>query len=284
MTLLPTSTKRLTPDEEAHLIRRWKDEGCHASRDRLLLAYRPLAYQVVSRFRVSRDIWDDLLQDAIIGMIKALEKFDPDRGLRFGTYAVWWIRSEVQDALMTRSGNSSGMTGTLRRITSMQTRAWHKAVASLREKGAEESDENILHEMAEIIGVRAENLRSFTQSRKVVSLHTRVAGPDGEGSEMVDLMPCHVSRAGEDIVISRALEDYNRAQVEQMISKLSAREADVIRRRLLCEDVPEPLRAIGEDYGLTPERVRQIEAIALKKLQKLARHRELHEFLDLAHG
>ena len=92
----------LTEDEEVRLARAWRDTGDVAARNRLVTAYHPLVMSIARRFTKTRSLQDDpdMLQHAYIGLLKAADGFDPERGFRFSTYAAWWVRAELQDYRM----------------------------------------------------------------------------------------------------------------------------------------------------------------------------------------
>lgn len=279
-------TRMLEAEEELQFIRNWQFKGCVRSRDRIILAYQPLSIRVLRKMRAPAALYEDLLQDACFGLMKALDRFDTERGVRFGTYAIWWIRAEIQDALVRKGPMTGGMTGSARRIQAMSGKARRSALEKLRSEGIEESDANLLKEMADIIGISVKQLQEHEMSLKIISLNSRLfsAEDDGSRSELIDIIACEKTNTAETDVISREARELTKSEIEDMLGRLTEREAYVIRRRIYSEDKPDPLRCIGALFDLTPERIRQIEARAMKKLAKLAQGRNLRSYLDIEDG
>ena len=94
------SAEMLDAETELALARAWRDEGCERSLHRLVNAYMRLAVSMASKYRRYGASMPDLIQEAGVGLMKAAEKFDPERGVRFSTYAVWWIKASIQDYVM----------------------------------------------------------------------------------------------------------------------------------------------------------------------------------------
>lgn len=267
--------KPLSPENEFRLIMTWKRTGCPLAQQAIILSYKPLSIKVIRKLKVAPEIFDDLMQEACFGLMKALERFEPERGFRFGTYAIWWIRSEVQTALSTIGSQSAGMTGSPRRISAMSKSAKAKAISKIREEGLEENPDTVAIEMARIIGISVKKLQEHELSLRTVSLHTRMDREGEDGGEMIDLIPCQKTLSPETDYIDRQITSVTQAQIHEMLNLLSEREAEVIKARIYTDEKEKSLREIGDRYNLTPERIRQIEGSALKKLEKMAKNRRL---------
>lgn len=280
------AARMLEAEEELQFIKNWQSRECAHSRDRIILAYQPLSIKVLRKMRVPAALFEDLLQDACFGLMKAIDRFDTERGVRFGTYAIWWIRAEIQDALVRKGPMTGGMTGSARRIQAMSGKARRSALEKLRSEGLEDSEENLIKEMADIIGISVKQLQEHEMSLKITSLNSHLFSTEDDGSrgELIDIIACEKTNTAEMDVISREAQELTRNEIEDMLGRLTEREAYVIRRRIYSEDKPDPLRCIGALFDLTPERVRQIEAMAMKKLAKLAQGRNLRSYLDIEDG
>jgi len=257
----------LEPDVELDLARRWHQDGCEKSLHRLVNAYMRLAVSMASKYVKYGVDTNELIQEAGIGLMKAAEKFDPERGVRFSTYATWWIKASIQDFVLrnwslVRTGSTASQKSlffNLKRVKSQIERDFDGSGASV--------DYGSLNSMvAEKMGVSL---------RDVEMMETRLSGGDfslnslqqgEEGREWIETIEdenCY----GSDRVEKNKDDGIVRSWIKEAIETLNDREKTIVVERKLREK-PRTLDSIGGELGVSKERVRQLEAEALKKLRK----------------
>ncbi len=268
-----TVTKRamgaemLDAETELALARAWRDEGDEKALHRLVNAYMRLAVSMASKYRRYGAPMPDLIQEAGVGLMKAAEKFDPDRGVRFSTYAVWWIKASIQDYVMrnwsmVRTGSTSSQKSLFFNLRRVRAKLEREAGAS-----GEVIDAYRLREMiAEEVGVplRDVEMMDARLSGSDFSLNAQQAGE--EGREWVDTLRDDGPQAAETVTRNADLARV-RGWLADALSSLNARERMIIIERKLRDD-PRTLESLGLELGLSKERVRQLEAQALTKLRK----------------
>lgn len=270
---LRTVTKRamgaemLDAETELALARAWRDERDEPSLHRLVNAYMRLAISMASKYRRYGAPMPDLIQEAGVGLMKAAEKFDPDRGVRFSTYAVWWIKASIQDYVMrnwsmVRTGSTSSQKALFFNLRRVRAKLEREANAS-----GDMLDTQRLREMiAEEVGVPL---------RDVEMMDARLAGSDfslnaqqggEEGREWVETLEDDSPRAEETVTRAADLARV-RGWLADALGALNARERMIIIERKVREE-PRTLESLGQELGLSKERIRQLEAQALGKLRK----------------
>lgn len=227
-----------------------------------------LVASIAKRYARNEMPFLDLVQEGNIGLLTAIEKFDPSRGCRFSTYAIWWIRHGITRAI-------ADQTWAIRVPTYMAEMIAKITRASRRlewELGRNPSPE----EIAGKLGLPVNKvLDAMNASRTTMSLDTPV-GEDGESS-LGDFIPDDGAWDPADTTVRTILQE----QVAEALDTLEPREARVMRLRFGFEDgLPRTLEAIGSEYGLTRECIRQIEAKALRKLRSPAWSRKLKDFYE----
>ncbi|MBP6689853.1 MAG: RNA polymerase factor sigma-32 [Hyphomonadaceae bacterium] len=253
----------LEADHERELARQWRDERDEHALHELTMAYMRLVVAMASRFRHYGLPLSDLVQEGNVGLMQAAMRFEPDREVRFSTYASWWIRSAMQDFVLRNW--SIVRTGT--------TSAQKALFFNLRRLRARIGDVGDAVMSAEATSKVAKALR--VPEHDVASMAARLYAPDrslnapltddGDG-EWQDLLPD--SAAGPEAVVMESHDNIARAElVHDAMSELSDREQLIIRERKLEEDAV-TLEALGERLGISKERVRQIEGNALEKLRR----------------
>lgn len=260
------SAEMLDAETELTLARAWRDEGCERSLHRLVNAYMRLAVSMASKYRRYGASMPDLIQEAGVGLMKAAEKFDPDRGVRFSTYAVWWIKASIQDYVMrnwsmVRTGSTSSQKAlffNLRRV---------KAKLEREGQGLDPVSGHQMREMiATEVGVplRDVEMMEARLSGSDFSLNAQQAGD--EGREWVEALEDDGPRAeqtvSDDVDLIRV-----RGWIAAAMDALTEREKMIVIERKMRED-PRTLESLGNELGLSKERIRQLEAQALKKLRK----------------
>jgi len=268
-----TVTKRamgaemLDAETELALARAWRDDGNEKALHRLVNAYMRLAISMASRYRRYGAPMPDLIQEAGVGLMKAAEKFDPDRGVRFSTYAVWWIKASIQDYVMrnwsmVRTGSTSSQKALFFNLRRVRAKLEREAGAN-----GEVLDGYRLREMiAEEVGVplRDVEMMDARLAGADYSLNAQQAGE--EGREWVETLEDEAPQAAETVTRGADL-DRVRGWLAEALASLNARERMIIVERKL-RDEPRTLESLGQELGLSKERIRQLEAQALTKLRK----------------
>ncbi|MCO4825861.1 MAG: RNA polymerase factor sigma-32 [Amylibacter sp.] len=263
------SAELLDAETETALARAWRDDRDVKALHRLINAYMRLAISMASKFKRYGGNTQDLIQEAGVGLMKAAEKFDPDRGVRFSTYAQWWIKAAIQDYVMrnwsmVRTGSTSSQKALFFNLKRVQATLERDANVQ-----GEELDGHQLSEMiAQEIGVPLRDVEMMRGrlSGSDFSLNAQQSSED-EGREWQDTLADEGPQAAEVVERNHDLGQL-RNWLNEAMEGLSEREQYILSQRLLIEDT-RTLGSIGEELGLSKERIRQVEAAALVKLKKL---------------
>jgi RNA polymerase sigma-32 factor len=257
----------LDADTELELARAWRNHGDEKALHRLVSAYMRLAVSMAGKYRRYGAPMPDLIQEAGVGLMKAAEKFDPDRGVRFSTYAVWWIKASIQDYVMrnwsmVRTGSTSSQKSLFFNLRRVRAKIEREAGAS-----GEVLDSQRLREMvAEELGVplRDVEMMDARLSGSDFSLNAHQAGE--EGREWLETLEDEAPQADETVLRNADLLRA-RAWLQEAMAALSPRERLIVIERKI-RDEPRTLESLGQELGLSKERIRQLEAQALNKLRK----------------
>ena len=257
----------LTPEEETALAMRII-EGDDAAKKRLSEANLRLVVSIAKRY-VGRGMqFLDLIQEGNLGLIKAVEKFDYTKGFKFSTYATWWIRQAITRAIADQARTIRipvHMVETINKVKKVSSQLLHK-------NGHEPTAEEIAEELAMPVDKVREILRV---AQEPVSLETPIG--EEEDSHLGDFIPDDDAPAPADAASHTLLKE----QLEEVLQSLTDREAKVLRLRFGLEDGrPRTLEEVGKEFDVTRERIRQIEAKALRKLRHPSRSKKLKDFLD----
>ena len=258
----------LDAETEARLAYAWRDHRDEAALHRLITAYMRLAISMAAKGQRYGAPMNDLIQEASLGLMKAADKFDPDRGVRFSTYDVWWIKASIQDYVMrnwsmVRTGSTSSQKSLFFNLRRVQAKLEREA--ALR---GETLDAHQLRAMvASEVGVPLSDVAMMEGrlSGSDFSLDATQSSED-EGRSWVDALEDDGPQAAEVVEGSHDL-DHLRGWLVQAMNGLSARERFIVTERKLRGE-GRTLESLGAELGLSKERIRQVEAAAFGKLKK----------------
>ena len=246
----------LTAEEEVHFARRAL-KGCEASRKRMIVSNLRLVVKIARRYNNRGLALLDLIEEGNLGLIRAVEKFDPERGFRFSTYATWWIRQTIERAIMN------------------QTRTIRLPIHVVKElnvylRAARELAQELDHEpTAEDIALYLD--KPIDEVSKMLRLNERISSVDtpigGENDKaLLDILADDNEASPED-----ELQDSNIKQnIVSWLQELNAKQREVLARRFgLMGYEPSTLEDVGAEIGLTRERVRQIQVEGLRRLKDM---------------
>ena len=268
LTRTAMKAEMLDADTELELAYAWRDQRDEASLHRLINAYMRLAVSMASKFKRYGAPMNDLIQEAGLGLMKAADKFDPDRGVRFSTYAVWWIKASIQDHVMrnwsmVRTGSTSSQKSLFFNMRRVQARLEREAAST-----GETLDRHQLRQMISTeIGVPLHDVEMMEGrlSGSDYSLNATQSAED-EGREWIDSLVDESDQAAEKVEASHDTAQL-RAWLLTAMKALNEREQFIVRERKLL-DKPRTLESLGEELSLSKERVRQLEAAAFAKMRK----------------
>jgi RNA polymerase sigma-32 factor len=271
----------LDAETELRLAYAWRDQRDEAALHRLITAYMRLAISMAAKFRRYGAPMNDLIQEASLGLMKAADKFDPDRGVRFSTYAVWWIKASIQDYVMrnwsmVRTGSTSSQKSLFFNLRRVQAKLEREAEAA-----GEQLDGHQLRErIAQEVGVPLADVEMMEGrlSGSDYSLNATQSS-DEDGREWIDALEDDGMQASEAVEGSHDTARL-RGWLVSAMGSLNARERFIVTERKL-KDEGRTLESLGEELGLSKERVRQLEAAAFAKLRRglVEQSREVLAFL-----
>ncbi len=254
----------LARDEEQELALRWKESQDQQAMHRIAVAHMRLVISMAGKFRHFGLSANDLIQEGHIGLLEAASRFEPERQVRFSTYATWWIRASMQDFILRNWSIVRGGTSSAQKALFFNLR---RLRARLAQDGSL-SNEHLYDEVSTALGVSVAD---------VAAMDARLSGPDASlnapvttengATERMEFLVCE--QPLPDDVVERTIDDERRLRSLKMaLATLSARELSIIRERRLCDEGA-TLEALGQKHGISKERVRQIEGRAIEKLRAI---------------
>ena len=253
----------LEREHEVELATKWRDEGDDRAMHELVMAYARIVVSAASRYRYYGLSNGDLIQEGNIGLMQAAKRFDPDRGVRFSTYAAWWIRASIQDHILrnwsiVRTGTTAAHKSLFFKLRRLRARIGEADGGPLSHEGRQK--------IAETIGVTVADVTVMEQRLSGADGSLNAAVSQESESEAQDFLADDRPNP-EQVVIELHDGEVLSRWLNDALSELSPRERLIIMKRRLQDDGA-TLEQLGGVLGVSKERVRQLEHRALKKLKK----------------